>query len=342
MVSHNQFLWGLEIDAEPVDAGLANLISSVEVNITRDRMSKVTLSLESPLVADNTKTRYIFSKGRLVKVFAGYDKLKFIGAGVIDHHDLQCADESLLVHCLDKGGMMGLAEHDEVYTNTKDSDIVSTIAKKYDLTLDMDTTQAKVSRTQQNKTDYAFVRTLAANNGYEFFIEYDYHKAVWVLHFHKPRPNKQKTSFEFEYSATKDNDVVKSFSPRVYGKLQKKGKLIVHAWLSDTRQDTTLEEKTLGEDETVEEIFDKRFQNKQEAEQFIKGLAKTRDEAYMEASAVLLGNPELFVGDIHTFKGLTFMFFPSLDGDYRVKEVTHRIVPQETFNTELNLLRSSS
>ena len=329
--------WYMEIDGDSSDTALKEYVTGVSVTTTRDRMSSMAITLRSPLVKDNGKTKDIFAKGRELKVFAGFGKPLFLNAGIIDSHELSLDNQQLVVKCLDKGGLMGVKEKNEVYTGKKDSDIVKTIAGQYGLKADVEDTDATVDRTQSNRTDYAFLRDLAARNGCEFFVDYDQAKKLWVLHFRTPKGTKQSKVFTYDYSHNTES-LVTSFSPAVSGKVERKSKLIIHAWLSEPRQDVTLEEKVLGEG-TVEELFDLRFQTKQEAETFIKGQVKKRDDSYMEASCTVLGNPELHVSEIHTFTGLTSMFFRSLDGDYRIRSVTHEL--GANFTTSLELLKVS-
>jgi hypothetical protein len=331
----------MDLDNTPIDKGLKALINRISFNKTRDIMSELQIDLTCPLVEDNSKTKYILSKGREVVLFGGWGTETFLGAGIIHKYRLDVAGQRLTVIARDKGRDMAVKQEDETYNNTRDSDIARTIAGKYGVQTDIEDTPAKVSRVQSKLTDFEFLRDLAARNGYEFYFEFDVYKRKWVMHFHSPRSIGQKQTFVYDYSASPSP--VSSFSPEVSGEVEHKAQIKMIAFLAEERGPIMLEAEVAGDATVREVISGLRFQNGKEAKVFFDGLVKQRNETYMTAQAIVLGNEKLKIGEIHQFKGITPKFFPSLDGNYRINEYTHNIISGEdfVFTTELDLYRVS-
>lgn len=245
-----------------------------------------------------------------------------------------------MVKALDKGKAFAKKHEKETFKNTKDSDIAKKIAGKYGVETDIGETTATVSRVQSGTTDFEFLRDLAARNGYEFYFEYDTGSRKWVMHFHSPRLVHQEKMFVYDYSQQPSSPVI-SFSPQVSGEVEHKAGLKLVAFLNEERGPAVFETKVAGDASVREVISGLWFQNGKEAQAFIDGLAKQRNETYMTATASVLGNEKLGVGEIHTFKGVTPKFFVSLDGDYRINSYTHKLNPggEVMFTTDLDLYR---
>lgn len=336
----DKFSWSLEIDGSTVGIETQNFITRASFNQNRDIMSQLELDLTCPLVDENSRTKDIFSRGRNIAIFGGWGRQTFLGAGIIDTFRLDIQGQRMTVIARDKGKAFSRKQEKETFEKTKDSDIVKKIAGKYGVATQLDETKAQVSRVQSHLTDFEFIRDLAARNGYEFFFEYDVNKRQWTLHFHAPVPNKQGQAFIYDYSAKPTSPVI-SFDPEVSGEVERKAQLKLVAFLNDERGPTTIEGKVAGDASVREVIGNIWFQNQKEAQAYFDALVKQRNETYMTARASVLGNEKLKVGEIHSFQGLTPKFFRSLDGDYRINELTHTILSGESvvFRTDLELYR---
>jgi hypothetical protein len=337
-------VWSMDIDNKPSSKELMSYVRSISYEESLGKMSKLELILWNPTVLNNSATKDIFSRGRQIVVFAGWEKDKYIGAGIIDDLNLSTSNQTLRVTCYDKGRDLGRDINQGVYKNTKDSDIAKTLAGKYGLTPAIDETTGVVNRTQHNKTDYRFLADLAVLNGFVFYVDFDVFKRKWYLNFKKPVYLAQNSCSLYDY--TSHDSVVDDFSPKVSGEIHKHNKLVLNAFITNERKDVSLYEMCAGggtsdTDITVEILPNMNFQSIDEAKTFLKGQADIRNQIYMTAEATVLGDNRTKIGDICKWKGLTFKFYGAvLDGEYRIVEFNHLLSPPDKFKTQFKMTRT--
>lgn len=350
MQKNSNLMWDIDIEGISFKmSGLAEYVSQISFSSSKNMMTTFDIYLKNRLVnGGNEDTSKIFARGRMLSLYCGWGELKYMGSALVERYSLDVQGEMLNIVCMDKGKEMAREEKDKTYPNTTDYDIVLMKALEYGLYPCITKTNTKVSRVQHNLTDYRFIASLAKLNNFAFFVIFNPTLKRWELHFEPPQNIIQKEIYKYTYSG--DNSLVLSFNPQVSGSVYRDTTITLKAHIVNTEKSEILKKEpdtkkletlTVGvAGRKANELIEMRFNSKEEAEAFLKNYVKEREEAYMTATAEVVGNTDLKCMDYVYFGGLSFMFFPTIDGYWRMDTVDHKIAPSASiFTTSLSLVR---
>lgn len=118
---------------------------------------------------------YNLNKKTIVEVDMGYEKFhEVVMRGEITHYEASFDEngiQQLVVGITDKSNRMNTVKKSRTWKNKKKSDVVLDIAREYGLkAIVQDTIEVLEQVSQDNETDASFIRKLADDEAYEFFI----------------------------------------------------------------------------------------------------------------------------------------------------------------------------
>jgi len=248
------------------------------------------------------------------------------------------------------------------YKNMKDSDIVKTIFRKHSLIPDIDKFGSRKSRIQiQSVTDYQLLEKLAVINSCFFWVSYNRSKNKWVGHFKKRSTLPARvpvihtigddfpTIVKFvPHKITKDQktDIVLLAMDQVkkvpiYHRIDLKdikrkesGKKFDGTVTKDIEQlvdGSRLVFEAFGR--SVEIVTNIRFKNKKEAKEWAEAYARKNADAFIKATAKVVGDPYLRARDLMFIAGGSVKY----SGMYEIEKVTHTMDSGQAYYCTLEL-----
>ncbi|MUT65925.1 phage late control D family protein [Paenibacillus sp. NEAU-GSW1] len=151
----------------------------VEVDLSTEPKADVArFSIVNGFVIKETKFKWVgdlIKVGNTLQIKFGYaDKKELLFDGLITGYSLDYspnASPKIVVTGMDRSFMLMRSAHSKVWSEMKDSDVVSQIAGQYGLSTDIDATTIKRTRIEQTGvSDYHFIRSLAVDNDRLFYV----------------------------------------------------------------------------------------------------------------------------------------------------------------------------
>ena len=329
----------------PADIAANVLSVEFEDNAFKTDMAKVVIRNAELKLSNHN----LFAEGNPLDIWMGYgNNLSYMGRlEIISPGDSFPRDDypTLTITGYDAMHRMMDNSVDEVYEKIQDSRIIKKIAQKYNFVTagsresTITETQEPVIRTQNQKSDFTFVKEIADELGFEFFVEFDLQIKKNVLYFREPRDRKTR-KFEFGYNDG-DRTTLLDFFPKISTRGQKtivevryydKNKKEVSAEITrlnsrsipkqsdlgfETKNGAETREQAFGESREV--ISDKPFSNEISARKFAEKWFKELLESYVQGDGHVIGLETLRAKQVHRFKGIG----ERLSGDYYFTMVRH-------------------
>jgi len=291
-------------------------------------MAEVIVVKAREWVADGT-----FSSGKEIKLDLEQNKKRlniFMGSiATVEPVFKPNGETQLKIRCFDQSHLMTRGRGSKVYAQVKDSDVASTIARKYGWGTDIMPTELVYDQlSQHNLTDLEFLRQRASRIGYQVGVN---DKKLYFKPKGKPiRPGGDSTVIDVEYPNT-----LAHFTARLSTVAQAK-KVVVHGW-DPKRKDYVMGESSssdkapetkmgkaggapAGKFNTDAELhIEDEVYSQKEAEILAQAKMDQLATSYIHATGSTAGNPALQPGAKVKVAGVD-----QFDGTYTVADTVHR------------------
>ena len=347
---------------------------SVEFESELFQMDKLTVTLGNPSISRPSRFEEFFRKNDLLALYGGYGpgREEFMGAGIIDTFKTNFVDQRLILEAFD-GGILLTRKKDkktdkikidpltqqpiatdeekedtETYPGLTEVEIAEQIAKEHGMIFDGPrdaTTIAGLTSkdlVREEQTEYDFLRKLAAETSFVFFVDLAPNRRQWILHFHPfedvaQLDNEQINARIFRWNAG-DKTTILALDPIIAEEeLEKEGFVRVVAQILNQRDQQTFEEKIFPKE--IQVIRNKVFQTADQARRFTKALARTRNESFLLSTITVIGDQELKAGQVHFLEGLKTKYLKDLSGLYRFTSVLHSMRNRGGFTSRAEITR---
>ncbi len=288
----------------------------------------------------------LFTLGALVEIQMGYEKgLKTVMVGEITGLEPEFEEDTtpvLVVRGHDLRHRLMRGRKTQSFTQMKDSDIVSQIARDQGLTSKAKDTKIKLEYVlQHNQTDWEFLQERAARIGYELMID---NKTL----YYRPHDNGQQKVFTLNYR----EDLI-SFLPRL-STMTQVSQVQVQGWLPQEKKSVfgkaaagqegeKMGGKTSGA-KAVQKAFDKSsytlvsqpVSSKAEADQMALGQFQDDVMAYITGEGTCHGIPDLRIGKVIEIAGVGKRF----SGLYYLSATEHHYGQEDGYKTSFTVRRN--
>ncbi len=290
----------------------------------------------------------LFELGNKVEIQMGYQKnLNTVMVGEITGFEPEFSQDTipmLVVRGHDLRHRLLRGRQTKSFTQMKDSDIVSQVAKGKGLTPKVEDTQVKLEYVlQHNQTDWEFLQERAARIGYELVVD------DRTLYF-RPHNNAEQKLFNLTYG-----DDLHDFLPRlstmnqvyqvkVQGWLPKDKKTVI-ATAASGKEGDKMGGSTSGAKEVQKAfgisshtIVNQPVSSKAEAERMALGQFKNTSLGYITGEGTCQGNPHLRAGKVIEIAGVGKKF----SGLYYIISVEHDYTNNEGYKTSFTVRRNAT
>ncbi len=290
----------------------------------------------------------LFELGDRVEIQMGYQKdLKTVMVGEITGLEPEFEQDTtpvLVVRGHDLRHRLLRGRQTKSFTQMKDSDIVSQIARDKGLTSKVKDTKVKLEYVlQHNQTDWEFLQERAARIGYEVVVDRK------TLYF-RPHDNGQQKLVTLTYG-----DDLFSFLPRL-STMTQVSQVRVQGWLPQSKQ-TVFGKAAAGNEgnkmggstsgaKTVQKAFslsshtvvNQPLSSKAEADQMALGQFQDMAIAYITGEGTCQGIPELRIGKTIEIAGVGKRF----SGLYYVSATEHHYGSTQGYQTSFTVRRNAT
>lgn len=209
----------------------------------------------------------------------------------------------------------------------------------------------------EEQTDWQFLQKLAAINRFDLWVDYDFVKNNWVVHFLK-RKDVDSAMYTFTYNG-RDGSLLEAepdFSLHeqstsvevVYFDTSKKSINITEIFENKTSENVSFSSASLGNltakktlatgarvrftafGQTIEAISNKQFKNQKDAGQFANDWLKEKERDLILLKGKVIGIPSLRPRQVHEFDGMS----NRIDGFYRLTQCKHILSPSSPYIVE--------
>ena len=289
----------------------------------------------------------LFAPGNEVKIQMGYgNQLKTLILGEITALEPEFAKDAvptLIVRGHDQCHRLMRTRKTLSFTKTKDSQIVSKIARAVGLSAKVEDTQVQLDYVlQHNQTDWEFLKERALRIGYEVVV------ANKTLHFRKPQNTTQKV-----LTLNGEKDLI-SFSPRL-STMNQVDRVEVRSWNSkqkkmftgkaDAGKIVTMGSSSSGPKASKNAfgaasltIVNQPVYSQQEADKIAEGLLNDMAIAYITGDGTCFGRPDLRAGKVIEIIGIGKRF----SGCYYVTSATHTYSQDQGYTTTFTVRRNAT
>jgi phage protein D len=355
--------WDIEVDGTPIGEGIKDLVHHVEYESCDGLADVGRVKLSNPKsIVSNAKA---FQPGKELSIYAGYGSgnLKHIGTVEILKNRPNypqgtqptfevvgyTKDAKMMDDAPKKSKNKKKKSSNRIYPNSKVSDAVETVSRRYGFDIDIDITPDVPHNIPQKvgMTDYEFVKGLSNITGFVFWVDGD-GKGNWTLHFRNPELLKdQEKTYTFTYDEGGAGGLL-SFTPEqlikgAYTKLTvvvkdiRTGKL-KEVEVEEDNQETVETagapfEEVQGELTTASdikiyfdsysfrEVSDKIFKTEKEIEDWAKQWFRRQRENFVLARGRAIGIETIMSREVHNINGTS----PLYNGKYYFSKVKHLI-----------------
>ena len=289
-----------------------------------------------------------FELGDKVEIQMGYhNNLKTVMVGEITGFEPEFSQDTtpiLVVRGHDLRHRLLRGHQTQSFTNMKDSDIVSQIARRKGLTPKVADTQVKLEYVlQHNQTDWEFLQERAARIGYEIVVDNK------TLYF-RPHEHGERKILTLTYG----NDL-QDFLPRL-STMNQVYQVKVQGWLPKEKE-TVFAQVAAGKEgekmggstsgaKQVQKAFglsnytvvNQPVSSKEEADRMALGQFKDNLLAYITGDGTCQGNPDLRAGKVIEIAGVGKKF----SGLYYIMTAEHSYSLNQGYKTSFNVRRNAA
>lgn len=310
-----------------------------------------------------------FLEGNKVDLWMGYtdSKLEFMNRCRIVRPNPEFPRSGIPKMSIEARGLeidlMTEPKKGKYWRNRKDSEIFKTLMGQHNIVPDSRDTQIRKEERLQKKgmSEWQFLQHLSKLNGYSIDIRYDHRKfgGAYIGYFGPPDREPEHT-FRFSYGTGESDATLLEFMPEV--SLPSATTKLVMTYVDATlRKSRSIEVETTGKKiekvrfvstagqlratkemtngpgakisafgQTEEVLPDRRFRSLKEAKRFLASWWARREREFITARGVLVGEPSLRKGQIHTF------VLPDVrhSGRWRITSVRHSMAGGQLYETE--------
>lgn len=290
----------------------------------------------------------LFAEGREVEILMGYaGKLASVMKGEVTglEPEFHAGEVPMLtVRGHDRGHRLLRGRKTRSFTQVKDSDIASQVAREAGLTAETEDTQVTLEHVlQHNQTDWEFLKGRAVRLGFEVVVDGK------TLKF---RPHQNDGSEVL--TLARDEDMLE-FRPRL-STLGLVGEVVVQGWSPKEKEAITGkasagdEGTTMGGkkgglkavdaafDAAVGILVDQPVLSQAEADQIARGRLREMALAYVTGDGVAKGRAALSAGTVVKIDGYGKRF----SGLYYLASVTHTYSPRRGYRTAFTVRRNAT
>ena len=289
----------------------------------------------------------LFELGDLVEIQMGYQQdLQTVMVGEVTGLEPEFEEDGtpiLVVRGHDLRHRLLRGRQTKSFTQMKDSDIVSQIARSKGLTAKTEDTKVKMEYVlQHNQTDWEFLQERAARIGYELMLENK------TLYF-RPHDNGQAKLFTLTYG-----DDLQSFLPRL-STMTQTSQVRVQGWLPKEKQ-SVFGQAAAGQEgdkmggttsgvKAVQNAFklsshtvvSQPVTSKAEADGMAKGQLQDIAIAYITGEGTCQGIPDLRIGKVVEITGVGKRF----GGLYYLSSTEHHYEKTQGYKTSFTVRRTA-
>ncbi|MEU4689789.1 hypothetical protein [Actinoplanes sp. NPDC023714] len=348
----------VRVDGQPLDPATKGDVLQIGVILDEKQPTAFTLSVsdwDDARLAFKYSSSTTFDPGRKVSIDLGYaGKLVRVVNGVVTSLSPRFPESgapTLAVGGQDR--MRQMANHQpgpgdpKIHWDTTDGEIARTIAGRWDMRTDIDTSGPRHRRVvQKNQDDATFLMERAKRIDFEFFVEVRDGTGEEVLHFHPRRDGRDAAAlrvYQFEWGRN-----LMSFSPRLTT-VDQVTEVTVRGWdprtkkpIVYTARSSDLPSSAAGPrsgpanagKRSAEVIVDKVVLSEEEARRLATSRLMERANQYTAGTAQIIGMPDIRPDDNVDIGGVGSRF----SGRYHVTKVTHSL-GSAGFTTSLELDR---
>ncbi|MCT4585839.1 MAG: contractile injection system protein, VgrG/Pvc8 family [Peptostreptococcaceae bacterium] len=296
------------IDGKEIIKSMGMAVEYLDVDLSVNASDTFEFSVVNAYDHEESEIKWIDSKlkaGKEIKIEIGYtDELKEIFYGYITNIRISSEYEDsaikVIVSGMDKSFLMMRGKKTNIWNNSSYSDVVNEIAKKY-------VSKKKVSSTptvydslgQVSQTDYEFIKFLAFESGYEFFVTGD------TLYFRKYHEDKTPITTLTLGENIIEIDLGVDIADQI-------GECVVKGWDSLKREEIMVKEnsftkvgsgktsgvsiiKSIGKDNVTTNVITS-LKSKNEAKIIGKGMMEKSSLEYVYGRVEVMGMPEIIPG----------------------------------------------
>ena len=290
----------------------------------------------------------LFELGDKVEIQMGYDKdLKTVMVGEITGLEPEFSQDTtpmLVVRGHDLRHRLLRGRQTKSFTQMKDSDIVSQIAKGKGLTPKVEDTKVKLEYVlQHNQTDWEFLQERAARIGYEVVVDKK------NLYFRPHEYGEQKL-----LNLTYRDDLL-DFLPRL-STMTQVYQVKVQGWLPKDKKTVVATARAGNEGEKMggqvsgakevqkafgissQTIVHQAVSSKAEADRMALGQFQDIAIAYISGEGTCRGNPDLRAGEVIEITGIGKKF----GGLYYIVSTEHSYDPNQGYQTSFTIRRNAT
>ena len=290
----------------------------------------------------------IFALGYTIEIQMGYEQdIQTVMVGEITGLEPEFSQDTnpiLVVRGHDLRHRLLRGRQTKSFTQMKESDIVSQIAKEKGLTPKVEDTKVKLEYVlQHNQTDWDFLQERAARLGYEIAIDNK------TLYF-RPHDNGGQKLFTLTYGDDLDDFLPRLstmnqvYQVKVQGWLPKEKKTVV-AKAGSGKEGDKMAGSTSGAKEVQKAfgisshtIVNQAVSSKAEADQMALGQFQDMAIAYISGEGTCQGYPNLRAGKVVEIAGVGNKF----SGLYYIMSVKHDYSKNQGYKTSFNVKRNAT
>lgn len=348
----------ISVEGTKLKEDVTAYISSVEYEEEQSASSKISLEVlnkDFRFLDDR-----VFAEGNVIDLWMGYagKPLHFMNRGIVTNPDPRFPRSGIprmtvVANDASQNLMtVGSKDKGKTYSKMLDSEIASSIFKEEGIAPFTFASKGKVTRVRKKGTTrWAFLHKLAQLHNFVIWVRYDPTQRLFIGYFGPPDTSEQAVRHKFVYGTGEPDATLLEFNPKM--SLPSQSTEVEITWTDPkTRKHFRVKcevkrkdaERTrftaasgrdplklkvpngpsvtltcFGQREEV--TSDRCFASPAEAKRFAAAWFDRRQQDFLFGSGVLVGSPDIRVGQIHDLAGLG----TRLSGEWIVTSVSHRM-----------------
>jgi len=288
--------------------------------------------------------------GNTIEIWTGWGgEVAFLGAVTLENWLGKFPTEGMPkinINGLCGGSKLAARKEEELFMFSRPSDAVHIISEHHGFLTDVEQAGKRDDFAKEaGNSDWEFLMGLAGTVGFDFYVEWDPAKKIWVTHWHSQRQD-QETTFRFRYDPDGQRSTLFNIDISFGIQYDNASQVVVYAWNGEEYVELKTEEedgadvdtKNVGQPDlttfpdefvplrigiggnAVDVLPNIPILDADTAYTYAKDLLERRKREFITAKGRLIGIEGLKARQVHTIEGLE-----QFSGEYFFTKVDHRI-----------------